>query len=329
MAEAEVIAAPEEVEVRPRAPAAERIRRPLAPRPSPIIPVSGVAGKPLFLVVTVMCYLACITLGATLLVRHQIDDWTADISSQITVQVRPVEGIDPDRQVADAVAVLSGIEGVVGVNPMSVGEASALLEPWLGSGNVLADLPIPRLIAVEIDREAPPDFELLGNRLAASVAGASVDDHRRWQSGLTRMAASLQMVALAVIVLVGATTMAIIVFATRAAMSGNRDIIEVLHLTGATESYIAYQIQKRFLLLGLVSGLIAAVFAVLTFLALNTLSGAVAAGSFTGAASSLMFGSLSLPASSYALFGLVAVAAAVIGVVTSRIVVMGVLRSMG
>ncbi|NND48613.1 MAG: ABC transporter permease, partial [Rhizobiales bacterium] len=102
-----------------------------------------------------------------------------------------------------------------------------------------------------------------------------------------------------------------------------------LHLTGATESFIAFQIQKRFLMLGLISGLIGSCFAVLTFLALNTLSGAVAAGSFTGAPSSLMFGSLSLPLSGYALFSLVAIGAALIGVMTSRMVVMSVLRSLG
>jgi len=321
--------APGEVEVRPRAPVMERARRPLAPKPSPIIPASGVAGRALFLVVTAMCYLASITLGASLLVRNQIDEWTSDISNQATVQVRPVDGIDIETQVADAVAILLSSDGVVSAQPMSARESSDLLEPWLGSAQVLEDLPIPRLIAVEINQEKQVDVAAIGEMLASTVEGATMDDHRRWQSGLTRMAASLQMVAFAVIVLVGATTMAIIVFATRAAIAGNREIVEVLHLTGATEGFIAFQIQKRFLLLGFVSGLIGAVFAALTFLALNTLSGAVAAGSFTGAPSSLMFGSLSLPWSGYMLFALVAVAAAMIGVATSRIVVMSVLRSIG
>lgn len=313
---------------RPRAPA-EPQRRPLAPKPSPIIPASGVAGRPLFLVVTVMCYLACITVGASLLIRDKIHTWTADISSQVTVQIRPVEGADTDAAVADAVALLAATPGVAGADPMSALEASALLEPWLGATNLLEDLPIPRLVAVEIDSEAPPDLAALGQRIEDEVPGATLDDHRRWQAGLIRMASSLQVIALAMILLMGLTTMTIIVFATRAAIAGNREIIEVLHLTGATQSFIAYQIQKRFFFLALASGAIGAVFAILSFLALNTLSGAVAAGSFTGAASSLMFGPLVLPAASYLAFLMVAGAAAVIGVVTSRLVVMGVLRSMG
>jgi cell division transport system permease protein len=305
-----------------------RVHRELPPKPSAIIPPGGVAGRPLFLVVTVMCYLACVTLGASLLVSGQISNWTSDIAGEITVQVRPTDAANIDSQVAAAVQLLVSTPGVVGADPITAEEAAELLEPWLGGGNVLDDLPIPRLISVEIDVDNPPDLDALAGRLDSEVEGASLDDHRRWQSSLRRMAASLQIIAWAVIILVGATTLAIIVFATHAAMSGNREIIEVLHLVGATESYIAYQIQKRFFALGLISGLIGTGFAILTFLALNSLSGAVAAGSFTGAPSSLMFGPLSLDFSSYMLFFLIPVAASVIGVITSRVIVVGVLRVM-
>lgn len=305
-----------------------RVHRDLPPKPSPVIPSGGIAGRPLFIVVTVMCYLACVTLGASLLVSGQISDWTSDIAEEVTVQIKPVDGASIDAQVAAAVQLLASTPGVVGADPISAEEAASLLEPWLGGGNVLEGLPIPRLISVEIDIDDPPDLDRLAGRLDSEVEGASLDDHRRWQSSLRRMATSLQTIAWAVIVLVCGTTLSIIVFATRAAMAGNRDIIEVLHLVGATENFIAYQIQKRFFTLGLVSGLIAAASAILTFLALNSLSGAVAAGSFTGAATSLMFGPLSLDLTSYLYFFAIPVAAAVIGVITSRVIVVGVLRSM-
>ncbi|VAW15208.1 Cell-division-associated, ABC-transporter-like signaling protein FtsX [hydrothermal vent metagenome] len=308
--------------------AAPRIRRDIAPKPSPVIPTDGIAGRPLFIVVTVMCYLASVTLGASLLISSQISDWTSDIAQEITIQIRPVDGISIDTQVITAVQLLAATPGVRGADPISLNEAAALLEPWLGSGNVLDDLPIPRLIAVEIDTDNPPDLDALAGRLDSEVEGASLNDHRRWQSGLRRMAASLQTIAWAVIILVSGTTLSIIVFATRAAMAGNREIIEVLHLVGATENFIAYQIQKRFFILGLVSGLIGVAFAILTFLTLNSLSGAVAAGSFTGAATSLMFGPLSLDLSSYLFFFLIPITAAVIGVITSRIIVIGVVRAM-
>lgn len=306
----------------------EAARREMPAKPSPIIPLGGIAGRPLFIVITVMCYLACITLGASLLVSGQISDWTADISQEVTVQIRPTEGANIDAQVTAAVQLLAATPGVIGADPMEPEEAASLLEPWLGDGNVLEDLPIPRLISVEIDINGPPDLEQLSARLSEDVVGASLDDHRRWQGSLRRMATSLQTIAWAVIVLVVGTTLAIIVFATRAAMAGNRDIIEVLHLVGASENYIAFQIQKRFFTLGLVSGLIAVGFAVLTFLTLNSLSGAVAAGSFTGATTSLMFGPLSLSLTNYLYFLAIPATAAVIGVITSRLIVVGVLRSM-
>ncbi len=308
--------------------AGTRVRQDLPPKPSPVIPSDGIAGRPLFIVVTVMCYLAAVTLGASLLVSIQISNWTADIAQEITVQIRPVDGVSIDAQVTTAVQLLAATPGVRSADPITLEEAAELLEPWLGSGNVLEDLPIPRLIAVEIDTENPPDLDALAGRLDSEVEGATLNDHRRWQTGLRRMAASLQIIAWAVIILVSGTTLSIIVFATRAAMAGNREIIEVLHLVGATENFIAYQIQKRFFVLGLVSGLIGVGFTILTFLALNSLSGAVAAGSFTGAATSLMFGPLSLNLTSYLYFLFIPATAAVIGVITSRIIVIGVVRSM-
>ncbi|MFV2093577.1 MAG: cell division protein FtsX [Hyphomicrobiales bacterium] len=308
--------------------AGPRIRHDIAPKPSPVIPADGIAGRPLFLVVTVMSYLASVTLGASLLVAGLISNWTADIAQEITVQIRPVDGVSIDTQVTTAVQLLTATPGVNSADPISLEEAAALLEPWLGSGNVLEDLPIPRLIAVKIDTENPPDLDALAGRLDSEVEGATLNDHRRWQTGLRRMAASLQTIAWAVIVLVSGTTLSIIIFATRAAMAGNREIIEVLHLVGATENFIAFQIQKRFFVLGLVSGLIGVGFTILTFLALNSLTGAVAAGSFTGAATSLMFGPLSLGLSSYLYFLFIPITAAIIGVITSRIIVIGVVRSM-
>ncbi len=319
---------PEHVDARAQVPTVELARRVMPPKPSPIIPSSGVAGKPLFLVVTAMCYLASITLGASLLISNKINEWTSDVSNEITVQIRPMRGINSETQVADAISILNNTAGVTRSEPMSREDSFALLEPWLGSAHLLDDLPIPRLIAIEIDLKNPPNLPELSARIEAEVSGATIDDHRRWQIGLARMASSMQLIAAAVIALVGATTIAVIVFATRAVIAGNREVIQVLHLTGATEGFVAYHVQKRFFFLGLISGTIAGILAVLTFLVLNTISGAVAAGSVTGEPLNLMVGMLSLPISGYGLFATVAVGAAILGVLTSRYVVMSVLRSL-
>ena len=47
--------------------------------------------------------------------------------------------------------------------------------------------------------------------------------------------------------LIGICAIAIVVFATRAALEANREIVAVLHLVGARDGFIARQVWGRFL----------------------------------------------------------------------------------
>ena len=70
---------------------------------------------------------------------------------------------------------------------------------------------------------------------------------------------------LAVLVLVLIVTLLSVTFATRGAMATNRPIIEVLHYVGATDSFVASQFQRHFLVLGLKGGAIGGGLAIVLF----------------------------------------------------------------
>ena len=55
-----------------------------------IIPQAGVAGTALTAVIAVMCYLGSLALGAVIVINKSVDNWTSDISGQVTVQIRPM-----------------------------------------------------------------------------------------------------------------------------------------------------------------------------------------------------------------------------------------------
>jgi cell division transport system permease protein len=133
--------------------------------------------------------------------------------------------------------------------PIPDAEASALLEPWLGSDFDASELPIPRLIAVRVTGEA--DLAALARRLREEIPSASLDDHGQWLQRLSAMARVMTLLGLLVLGLVFTATALCVVFATRGAMAGNRTVIEVLHFVGAEDSYIAREFQRHFLLLGL------------------------------------------------------------------------------
>ncbi len=126
-------------------------------------------------------------------------------------------------------------------------EATArLLEPWLGSGLNIDELPVPRLVVVTIDENAPPDFETMRAELTRAIPAASFDDHRTWVDRLVSMANTTVLVGTAVLSLVIAATVLTVIFATRGAMSGNGHIIEVLHFIGAESKFVAREFEWHF-----------------------------------------------------------------------------------
>lgn len=258
-----------------------------------IVPPSSVAGNALFFVVAIMAFLACITVGAVAVVAGAASQWRSDIASEITVQVRPLEGVDTAAAVSAVLDIASAAPGITGADALSDDEISALLEPWLGAAADLQELPVPRLVLLGVDRENPPDLARLRRDLAEHVPSASLDDHQLWQGRLQIMANTLVAGGLGVLGLVLAATVLSVVFATRGAMASNRDVVEVLHLVGAKEAFIARQFERHFLRLGLKGGLAGGTAAVFSFLAAAWIGGQFSATP-VGTQIDAMFGSLSI-----------------------------------
>ena len=126
----------------------------------------------------------------------------------------------------------------------------ALLEPWLGAGNVSDDLPVPAMIAVKITDGMRVDMRALAATLSAKAPGAQLDDHGDWLGHLLSLAAAMEAVSFSALFLIGLTTMAIVIFATEARLSSEQETIEVVHLIGAEDSMIAKAFLRRFLLHG-------------------------------------------------------------------------------
>jgi cell division transport system permease protein len=247
---------------------------------APILPKSSIAGRALVAVVAIMTFLASLTTGAVMLVGAAAGEWQADVTREVTIQVRPVDGRDIEDEVKRAVALARVFPGVAEVLPYSKEESARLLEPWLGAGARLDDLPVPRLIVVRLAPGATPDFGQLKKSLSEQIAGASLDDHRAWIDRIGAMARAFVIGGILVLMLMLAATVLSVVFATRGAVAVNRPIVEVLHFTGATDGFIASEFQRHFLVLGLKGGAIGGGAAIVLFalsgLALDGLLGAAA-----------------------------------------------------
>jgi cell division transport system permease protein len=285
-----------------------------------IVPASGVAGRALFFVLAIMSFLACITVGTVAVIAGAAKEWRSDISGEITVQVRPLEGVDTAAAVTESLKIIRSTPGIAEARAMSDSELRDLLEPWLGAGVDLEELPVPRLIVVEIDRSAPPDIAGLRQRLNLAAPGASLDDHELWQGRLTVMANTLAISGLGILVLVLVATVLSVVFATRGAMATNRDIVEVLHLVGAKEAFIAREFERHFLRLGFRGGLAGGLAAMAAFGAIRWMSAQFSATP-AGDQFEALFGGLAVGWPAFAGIALTVLLVAALTAMSSRLAV--------
>jgi cell division transport system permease protein len=292
-------------------------RIPAQPAVTPIVPSGSIAGRSLTAVVAIMTFLASLTTGAVMMVVGAASDWQADVGREITIQVRPVSGRDLEADVQTAVDVTRATAGIADVRAYTKEESAQLVEPWLGSGLTLGDLPIPRMIVVKLVPAAPPDFAALRQTLAAKVPSASLDDHRGWIDRMRAMAEAAVAVGVAILVLVLVVTVLSVTFATRGAMATNRPIIEVLHYVGATDGFVANQFQRHFLLLGFKGGALGGGAAIVLF-GILAAANAWLAGTAGGDEASALFGSFSIGVAGYLAILTQIVLMAVVTAVASR-----------
>jgi cell division transport system permease protein len=296
-------------------------------RDVPLVPAASIAGRALVTVIAIMTFLASLAAGSAILIAGASQDWQRSVAREMTIQVQPVAGRDIEAEIGKAVDIARNTPGIAEVSPFSKDEAEKLLEPWLGTGLDLHDLPVPRLIVLKIDDKVPPDIAALRKSLQARVFGVNLDDHRLWVARLATMANTVVVVAAAIFGLVLTAMGLAVAFATRGVMAGNREIIGILHFVGAEDDFIAREFQRHFLRLGLKGGLIGGGCAAAAFLAVGALSAALVATP-GGDELEALFGSFSLGLKGYLAITVIAVMIAFATGSMSRIIVFRHLRGL-
>ncbi len=289
-------------------------------RDMPLVPISSIAGRALVTIIAIMTFLGSLTAGAAVMVAGVSADWRHSVAREMTIQIRPVSGHDLDAEVTQATSLARAAPGVASATPFDRQQGERLLEPWLGSGLDLHDLPIPRLIVVKLTPGGGFEGSALRKALEAAMPAVSLDDHQLWMDRLAAMADTVVAVAVVILVLVLAAMGLAVGFATRGAMAGNQEIVGVLHFVGAEDGFIAGEFQHHFLRLGLRGGLIGGVSAIGVFLLAGGLESWMAATP-GGDQLEALFGGFSLGLSGYVAILLIAVLIAFIAGLVSRTIV--------
>lgn len=229
-------------------------------RESSLLPLEDAREAALFFVVGALCFLAALAALSAKSTYGAARAWTAEVEGEFTVSL---SGADA-AAAAEAARLLAALEGVDSARVFTDAEINALLAPNFGQSGLPADLPVPRLIAVTGERGADALGTRMSEALKAAGYDAAVDSHTEWAGDVRRMLGISRMVALFIVALLSATAVAVIAFATHAALLARRDIVDVLHVAGARDRFIAGLFERRFWLLGLRAGTVGALVALAT-----------------------------------------------------------------
>lgn len=221
------------------------------------LPRAAGAGTALLVsIIALMTWLALLALGASVALGAVARERQAGLAGRWTVEIAAdaTRAKPTDQRARDAAEALRGVAGIVRAEPLGRDEIRRLLSPWLGNDAAFDELPLPGLVDVVVDPARPPAIADLKKRLA-DVPGATIDDHRGWVVEIVRLARAAEAVAIAVFVMVGAIALLAIVAAARARLAIHAHEVELLHVIGAADRWIARQFQASALAVALRGGL--------------------------------------------------------------------------
>ena len=279
-------------------------------------------GGPMPWVIAIMVALTVMAASAGLALSNLARNASAEIAGGITVQIVEAAPAERDRQAEVAVAVLSNRDDVAEVRRVPDAELESLIEPWLGEAAGTADeaIPIPALVDARLRGPVTVQrLEALRAEMVASVPSAKVDAQAGWLAPVFHAIASLQWLALGLIVLLAATSAAAVWLAARSALGSNRDTIEIVHLLGGTDGQIARIFQRSIAVDALVGGVVGLLLGLIAVFFLGRQFAALGSGMIAGGGLGIV---------DWAAIGAIPLAGVLIAILTARVTVLAALRRM-
>jgi cell division transport system permease protein len=235
-------------------------------------------------VIAIMLFLTLLVAAAGLTLADAARKGGEDLAQQVTVQI--IEG-DPARRSGQRAAVaktLRGLPGVVSVKPVPDAEVRNLLEPWLGTGVIDADIPVPALVDVRFAAvPSTATLKQLQTRLRPIAPETRLDSHSSWMAPFFDLMAALVWLAAAILLLLLVATSAVVVLAVRSTLNTHRGTIEIMHMMGGTDLQAARLFQRRVALDALLGGAVGFGAAAAVILTLGGRFAAVEPGLLAGA----------------------------------------------
>lgn len=224
------------------------------------------------LLLGLMALLTVLALCATFALNAVQDRWESGLRGQFTVEIPA----DQKNRLDDVRALLDAHPDVESAVIMQDSDIQSLLAPWLGENWHSGDIPVPGIISVALRDGAEPNMDALARRLDETAAGTRIDAHESWLADVLRFTGVLSFAAALLCAVVTMTVIVAVIGGVRTRMEIHKDQLELLHLMGASDIYIARQIMRHSFLLALQGALVGTIAAIPLVLLSGWLAGDMA-----------------------------------------------------
>lgn len=234
------------------------------------------------LLIGLMCILGMLALSASFALSAMTHRWSDGLEGKISVEIPASDSggniIKPgivQSMTDEAAKVLSQHPDIEEARITQEKDVKRLLSPWLGEDMVMDSIPIPGLISVTFRKGSTPDLEKIERQVKEVAPQARIDTHESWLSDVVRFTGALQFAAALLTLIIGITTLVAVAGGVRSKLSENKDELELLHLMGASDSYIARQIQRHTFLLSIHGGALGVLAGGLILLIISLVAGKI------------------------------------------------------
>ena len=216
------------------------------------------------IILAVMVYLSGLVVIGAMILDSSISRWSGNLQANLTIQLGPLSKAGDKEALETIVKMLDEMEGVDSARALPLEELEELLVPWIG-GDVLGDIPMPRLIDVRLEPGAKLTSHKIMERLAEIAPNAGIDDHSEWINSVLKLGHLARVIAVAVVGLILFVAVVTVALSTQAYFAVHKSTVEIMHVIGASDRYIANQFGRQALTLGIFGSFLGMGLTLITF----------------------------------------------------------------
>jgi cell division transport system permease protein len=284
-----------------------------------LIPEGRLSG-PMPWVIAIMLFLTLLVAAGGLTLAEAARQGGQDLARQVTVQIIESDPAQRAAQRAEVTRALRKLDSIAEVKPVPDAQVRALLEPWLGTGVMDADVPVPALVDVRFASEPTAETRArLQSTLRSVAPNIRVDSHSSWMAPFFDLMRALLWLAAAVFLLLLVATSAVVILAVRSTLNTHRETIEIMHMMGGTDIQAARLFQRRVALDALLGGIVGFIVAAVVIMTVGGRFAAVEPGLLSGA---------HFPYYGWAILALIPLAVMALAMLMARMTVISALKRM-